>query len=150
MRYESRLRDGVHVRRIRASRPLCGLGAASGNTHRLRRSRGGTCKPVDRPRSTEWWGHPARCWRPACCGHAPGPLVVVCPHEDAADLLADDLRMFAAGVPRRDFPPGNPTLRERSVHDEIYGERLRTLKRLQAGRASPAGECRPTRTRWTA
>ncbi len=45
--------------------------------------------------------------------------------------------MFADGAPRR-FPAWESDLRERSVHDEIYGERLRTLKQLQAWRASPA------------
>ncbi|MHB8972543.1 MAG: transcription-repair coupling factor [Pirellulaceae bacterium] len=67
---------------------------------------------------------------------APGPLLIVCHGEDAADLLADDLEMFADGAALR-FPAWESDLRERSVHDEIYGERLRTLKRLQLWRDVP-------------
>ena len=33
--------------------------------------------------------------------HAPGPLVIVCRTEDVADLVADDLKMFADGSPQR-------------------------------------------------
>ncbi|MHB0957210.1 MAG: transcription-repair coupling factor [Pirellulaceae bacterium] len=68
---------------------------------------------------------------------APGPLMVVCRSEDAAELLGDDLQMFAEGTPRR-FPAWESELRERSVHDEIFGERLRTLKQLPGWHDSPA------------
>ncbi len=60
---------------------------------------------------------------------APAPLVVVCHSEDAADMLADDLQLFAPGLPLR-FPAWESTTDEWSVHDAIYGDRLRTLKRL--------------------
>ncbi len=30
--------------------------------------------------------------------HAPGPLVIVCRTEDVAELVADDLKMFADGI----------------------------------------------------
>ncbi len=70
--------------------------------------------------------------------HAPGHVMVICPNEDSAESLADDLLLFAAGSPVR-FPAWESAPGERSVHDDIYGERLRTLKQLhQWGRRSSA------------
>ncbi len=63
--------------------------------------------------------------------HAPGPLVVVCCSEDSADAVAEDMLLFAAGNPLR-FPAWESAPNEHSVHDEIYGERLRALKQLHA------------------
>ena len=62
--------------------------------------------------------------------HAPGTLVIVSRNEEAADLLDDDLRMFLPGAPTR-FPAWEAEATEQTLHAEIYGERLRTLKRLQ-------------------
>ncbi len=67
--------------------------------------------------------------------HAPGPFVLACRSEELADLVADDLRMFAGGVPRR-LPAWEAAVGERSVHDEIHGQRLRTLKQLERWRAT--------------
>ncbi len=66
---------------------------------------------------------------------APVPLVIVCDREDAVDALADDLHLFAAGQPLR-FPAWETAPDERNVHDEIYGNRLRTLKRLHRWNAA--------------
>ncbi len=62
------------------------------------------------------------------------PLVIVCDREDAADLLADDLLLFGAGQPLR-FPAWETAPGEHDVRDETYGDRLRTLKKLQCWRA---------------
>jgi transcription-repair coupling factor (superfamily II helicase) len=72
---------------------------------------------------------------------APGPLVIVCRTEDVAELVADDLKMFAEGTPQR-LPAWEAEVGERSVHDEIYGARLRTLKHLERwheARRHPSG-----------
>ncbi|MBM4088825.1 MAG: hypothetical protein FJ276_05250, partial [Planctomycetes bacterium] len=73
--------------------------------------------------------------------HAPGPLVVVCLSEDAADVFCDDLRLFVAGEAMR-LPAWESDPGERILHDEVFGERLRTLKRLHGwsdrAPASPA------------
>jgi transcription-repair coupling factor (superfamily II helicase) len=62
--------------------------------------------------------------------HAPGPLVVVCHSEDMADTLAEDTRLFAPGAAQR-FPAWESDVAERSAHDELFGDRLRALKRLR-------------------
>jgi transcription-repair coupling factor (superfamily II helicase) len=59
----------------------------------------------------------------------PGPLVVVCPSQDMADDLIDDVQMFAQGRPLP-FPAWESEMGERTAHDEIFGQRLRVLKRL--------------------
>lgn len=70
--------------------------------------------------------------------YVPGLLVVVCHSEDAADVLADDVGLFAQGTPGR-FPAWETDIAERNAHDEIFGQRLRTLKRLGQGWGS--GSC---------
>jgi transcription-repair coupling factor (superfamily II helicase) len=67
--------------------------------------------------------------------HAPGHLVIVSRSEETADFLDDDLRMFLPGVPTR-FPAWESDAAEQTLHAEIFGERLRTLKRLQLGTPS--------------
>ena len=69
--------------------------------------------------------------------HATGPLVVVCATQDAADRMDDDLRLFAGAAPLR-FPPWESAPDERSIHDEIHGQRLSTLKHLHAWDDLPA------------
>ena len=63
----------------------------------------------------------------------PGPLVVVCPTPDDVDELLDDLG-FSRRTPER-FPAWETLPGERVMHDEVFGDRVRLLKRL-AGRPS--------------
>lgn len=59
----------------------------------------------------------------------PGTLVVVLPHAGEIDPFCDDLTLFtetAAGP----FPAWESDAGERVLHDEIFGQRLRLLKRL--------------------
>ncbi|NLX56446.1 MAG: transcription-repair coupling factor [Planctomycetaceae bacterium] len=67
---------------------------------------------------------------------APGPLVIVCRSDDVADLVADDLKMFAGGSPQR-LPAGDMAIGERSLQDDTYGLRLRALKHLEQWHARP-------------
>jgi transcription-repair coupling factor (superfamily II helicase) len=60
---------------------------------------------------------------------APGPLVVVAPNSQQLDDLCDDLELFSR-APAEKFPAWESEPGERLIHDEIYGDRLRTLKRL--------------------
>ncbi len=60
----------------------------------------------------------------------PGPLLVVCASEELADDLAEDLLLFGTGHPLR-FPAWDTAPDEQQVRDDVYGERLRTLKQLQ-------------------
>ena len=66
---------------------------------------------------------------------APGPLVILCPQEDAADDIAGDLAAFVSesAAPIRRFPAWEAAPEDRVVRDTAYGERLRTIKELQAG-----------------
>jgi transcription-repair coupling factor (superfamily II helicase) len=75
--------------------------------------------------------------------HVAGMLVIVSPHQDDADAFCDDLKLFS-DLPAERFPAWEAEPGERILHDEIYGERLRTLKRLldATASASGAGEAR--------
>jgi len=59
----------------------------------------------------------------------PRPLVVVTPHQDDIDDFCDDLSLFSPTRPEK-FPAWEAEPGERILHDEIFGDRLRTLKRL--------------------
>ena len=72
----------------------------------------------------------------ALAAHAPSTVVVVCPSDDAADILADDLHLFVAGEPHR-FPAWETAPDEHHIDDEIYSERLRTLKWLRQQAEQP-------------
>jgi transcription-repair coupling factor (superfamily II helicase) len=92
-------------------------------------------------------GHPASfdgVWGSACAllaaalaEHASGPLVVVLPTEREADDTAADLELFTGHEPRF-FASWETAPDERLVHDETFGERLRTLKELLAYTKQPA------------
>lgn len=60
-----------------------------------------------------------------------GPLVVVAPTPNDLDDLCDDLSLFTRQHVER-FPAWESEPGERLIQDEIYGDRLRTLKRLLA------------------
>ncbi len=59
----------------------------------------------------------------------PRPLVLVTPHQDDIDDFCDDLALFSSTRPEK-FPAWEAEPGERILHDEIFGDRLRTLKRL--------------------
>lgn len=61
--------------------------------------------------------------------HCPGSLVVVCPRAEGIDRFCDDLALFSPAVAER-FPPWDVSPSQRIIYDEIYGDRLRTLKLL--------------------
>ncbi len=71
----------------------------------------------------------------ALLAHAPGALLVVCPQASDAERLRDDLELFWDGRPLL-FPAWENDPGERQIYDEIYGERLRTIKALRSGNAS--------------
>jgi transcription-repair coupling factor (superfamily II helicase) len=61
-----------------------------------------------------------------------GLVVVIYPQQDDIDEFCDDLTLFSEVVPER-FPAWESAPGERILHDEIYGDRLRTLKQLAGG-----------------
>jgi transcription-repair coupling factor (superfamily II helicase) len=67
---------------------------------------------------------------------APGPLVVVLPQPAEIDDFCDELALFTDLSPTR-FPAWETLPTERSVHDEVLGDRLRVLKELQFPPPSP-------------
>ena len=75
------------------------------------------------------WGSSCALVAAALVRTCPGPLVVVSPHAADVDRLTDDLSLFTAATFAR-FPAWETDSRERVVHDEIYGQRLRVLKGL--------------------
>jgi transcription-repair coupling factor (superfamily II helicase) len=77
------------------------------------------------------WGSSCALAAAALVGHAPGPLVVVCPLVDQVDDLIDDFSLFSSIEPER-FPAWETFPTERVVHDEVFGDRLRLLKLLQS------------------
>ncbi|MBX3427416.1 MAG: transcription-repair coupling factor [Pirellulales bacterium] len=78
------------------------------------------------------WGSSRALAAAALAGHCSGALVVVIPHARDVDALCDDLALFtdATVLP---FPAWETDTGERVLHDEIFGQRLRVLKRLAAG-----------------
>ena len=64
------------------------------------------------------------------------PLVVVCPDLDAPEDFRDDLALFS-DLPVACFPAWESDPGERIIHDEIFGDRLRTLKRLASSAPPP-------------
>jgi len=60
-----------------------------------------------------------------------GTLVVVCSQVDLVDEFVDDLSVFT-DASCMSFPAWEANPGERVAHDEVYGERLRTLKGLQS------------------
>ncbi len=75
------------------------------------------------------WGSACALAAATLAGHSPGPLVVVCSRQDDTDDFCDDLSLFSATRCER-FPAWESDPGEQVVHDEIYGDRLRTLKLL--------------------
>jgi transcription-repair coupling factor (superfamily II helicase) len=80
------------------------------------------------------WGSSCALVAASLVRHAAGPLIIVCPHMDDIDDFCDDLAMFTDIQPEQ-FPAWEREAREseKVVYDEIYGQRLRLLKRLNDG-----------------
>jgi len=76
------------------------------------------------------WGSSCALVAAALAAHAPATLVVVCPQVDRVDELIDDMALFSRVEPER-FPAWESLPSEEKIRDEIFGERLRLLKRLQ-------------------
>ncbi len=79
------------------------------------------------------WGSSRALVAAALAPSCSGPLVVVVPHPGEIDALARDLSLFS-NLPVARFPAWEAEPGERVLHDEIYGERLRVLKRLEEHR----------------
>ncbi len=83
------------------------------------------------------WGSACALVAAALAQKAPGPLVVVCPQPDDSDAFQNDLPIFTQ-APVAAFPAWETFAAERVIHDELFGDRLRLLKRLAAGDDLPA------------
>ncbi len=66
--------------------------------------------------------------------HCPATLLMVCPEPSGVDPLTDDLALFTSLEPGR-FPAWEAVGARQAIHDEVFGERLRMLKRLAGGDA---------------
>jgi len=75
------------------------------------------------------WGSSCALAAAGVANSVPGTLLVVCSREAQLDGLLDDLAIFSPltchSVPAWEATPG-----EQIIHDEIFGERLRTLKAM--------------------
>ncbi len=75
------------------------------------------------------WGSVCALAAAALLPHHTGPLLVVWPHGDDLNPFCDDLQLFSAVEPEV-FPAWETVRGEQSISDEIFGDRLRVLKRL--------------------
>ncbi|MBN2577833.1 MAG: hypothetical protein JXB10_02495 [Pirellulales bacterium] len=75
------------------------------------------------------WGSSCALITAALLQQAPGVLVVVCPHDDEADDLINDLALFAPQTAER-FPAWESLPGEHDAASGIFGDRLRVLKDL--------------------
>lgn len=80
------------------------------------------------------WGSSCALVAAALASQAPGPLVVVCPHQHDVDVFRDDLSLFSSLRPET-FPAWGALADDRVIHDELFGDRLRLLKSLAASDA---------------
>lgn len=81
------------------------------------------------------WGSSCALLAAALAHHCWRTLVVVCPAADLADDLLDDFSLFSKLTPER-FPALEGVSGDRLLLDEVFGERIRLLKRL-GGSAPP-------------
>ena len=65
----------------------------------------------------------------------PATVLVVCPRDAALDDFSDDVEVFGAAC--EVFPAWQTRTAERVLHDDIYADRLRVLKRLLETGAPP-------------
>ena len=82
------------------------------------------------------WGSSCALAAAALAAGGGEPLVVVAPHLADLDSLIEELALFSDR--RADvFPAWESLPGERVIHDEVFGQRLRVLKDLLAGQATP-------------
>ncbi|MCA9236448.1 MAG: hypothetical protein KDA44_13325, partial [Planctomycetales bacterium] len=82
------------------------------------------------------WGSSRALVAAALGRQCPGALVVVIPHARDIDKMCDDLALFT-DRPALPLPAWENDAGERVLHDEIFGQRLRALKRLAAAEGPP-------------
>ncbi|MFV1964915.1 MAG: transcription-repair coupling factor [Pirellulaceae bacterium] len=82
------------------------------------------------------WGSSRALLAAALQDRAPGALAIVCPRGNDIDELCDDLAIFSAAEPLK-YAAWETSPDERIIHDEVYGERLRTLKWLLRQESAP-------------
>lgn len=75
------------------------------------------------------WGSSCALLAAALMDGCPGPLVVVCPNPDDADDFLDDFGLFSKHTPDR-FPALEALSGDRLLLDDVFGDRVRVLKRL--------------------
>ncbi len=75
------------------------------------------------------WGSSCALVAAALARSSPGPVVIVCAHQNQVDDFYDDLRVFTAATTET-FPAWESAPDEARLDDEIYGDRLRLLKNL--------------------
>ncbi|MHB8901830.1 MAG: transcription-repair coupling factor [Thermoguttaceae bacterium] len=78
------------------------------------------------------WGSSCALVAAGLAGKGRGPLVVVCPTPDEADDFLDDFSLFSRLTPHR-FPALEVVSGDRVLLDEVFGDRVRVLKRLVGG-----------------
>src|SRR5262245_21267485 len=74
------------------------------------------------------WGSACALLAAALAEEAPGPLLIVAPLSVDLDELCDDLSLFSSHAGEV-FPAWETSPQEHLARDEVYGERLRMLKR---------------------
>ena len=80
-----------------------------------------------------------RRWSSAALGlHAPTTLVILLAHVGDVDDFRDDVATFAGIVPEV-FPAWEKLPRELNAADEVFGRRMRVLKKLVERQPAPAG-----------
>ena len=84
------------------------------------------------------WGSAAALLAGALVDASTAPLLVVCPQVGEVDELCADVSLLSPHQAWR-FPAWEAEPAERLVHDEIFCERLRTLKRLASLPAAGRG-----------
>jgi transcription-repair coupling factor (superfamily II helicase) len=77
------------------------------------------------------WGSSCALVAAALAARAPGPVVIVCPHVDDTDEFAEDLRLFCRLAPEI-FAARESLPSEQVLSDEVFGDRVRVLKRLES------------------
>ncbi len=75
------------------------------------------------------WGSACAPAAAAFARRVPQTLVLVVAHEESLDRLVDDLTLFTPLTPER-FPACETVLGDRVFHDEVFGDRVRLLKRF--------------------
>ncbi len=68
--------------------------------------------------------------------HAQEPLLIVSPNSDDTDSLQADLQLFTE-LESAIYPAWETSGEELGLADEVHGERIKLLKKMQSGKAPP-------------